>query len=119
MSRSNQLDVTRLQAEIERYAREAGPEPPCYQLHLRRMAPVFRETVRVEPNPPLIGRTLYERIWIVINRAIRRVARRGVEPEVRRQNDLNAALQRSLDRLIDYDDALHGEVVRLRAEKVE
>lgn len=115
MGRHNSLDTTGLQREIEQAARMAGPEPPLHQLHLLRMEPILDESVRVEPNPPLIGRSLYERIWVVINRAQRPVARHGVEPAVVAQNDVNAALRRSLDRLMAADAALHAEITRLRA----
>ena len=116
MHPNSRLDVTLLQTAIEQRAREAGPEPAFYQLHLRQLIPVLREAMRVDPNPLLIGRTLYERLWVVINRAIRRGARHGVEPAVVVQNTFNADVQRSLERLLSGDAALHAEVVRLRAE---
>ena len=72
--------------------------------------------MHVEPNPRLIGRTLYERLWVVINRRIRRVVRHGVEPSVQAQNELNARFNHVLERLIRGDAALHAEIVRLRAE---
>ena len=116
MRPGSHVDVTLLQSEIEQRAQQAGPDPPFYQLHLQRVMPVLAEAVKVDPNPPILGRTLYERIWAVINRGIRRVARYGVEPAVLMQNDANARVQRSLEHLIAGDAALHAEVVRLRAE---
>ena len=116
MRPSSTVDVVALQAAIAEHARQAGPEPPLYQLHLRRLLPVLQEAVRVEPNPPLIGRTGYERFWVVINRAVRLLVRHGVEPAVLAQNDLNVAVGRALEQLIAGDAALHAELVRLRAE---
>ncbi len=116
MAQSSPLVVTEIQAEIERRARLAGTEPPFYQLDLRRLVPVLVEAVRVESSPPLLGRNLYERLWVMINRAIRRVTRHGVEPAVAVQNEVNARVKRVLDRLIAGDAALHAEVARLQAE---
>ncbi len=115
MGQRNFLDVAALQHAIEQQAGAAGPEPPLHQLQLMRMEPILDEAVRVEPNPRLIGRSFYERTWVVINRALRRIARHGVEPAVAAQNDFNAALKRSLDRLIAGDAALQAEITRLRA----
>ena len=116
MRPNSRVDVTLIQDEIEQHAREDGREPAFYQLHLRRLMPVLREAVRVDPSPPLVGRTLYERLWVVINSAIRRGARPAIEPAVAAQNAFNAGVQHSLERLIAGDAALHAEVVRLRAE---
>ena len=117
MPPANPIDVAVLQAEIDRLAPEAGPEPPFPQLRLQQLLPVLREAVRVEPNPPLIGRTLYEQIWVVINRVIRRGASPGVEPGVLRQNDVNAGVQRALEGLMRADADLAAEVVRLQADR--
>ncbi len=117
MPENERIDITLLQAAIEEHARTAGPEPPFVQLHLGALVPVLREAMRVEPNPPLIGRTAYERCWVVINRAVRRVARHGVEPAVQAQNAHNAAVGRMLDQLMAADESLHAELVRLRGEE--
>jgi len=117
MPENERIDITLLQAAIEEHARAAGPEPSFVQLHLGTLVPVLREAMRVEPNPPLIGRTAYERCWVVINRAVRRVARHGVEPAVQAQNAYNAAVGRMLDQLMAVDASLHAEIVRLRAEE--
>lgn len=117
MPASEHIDVSVLQREIGKRAELAGPQPPFYQLHLRTLLPVLREAVRVEPSPPLIGRTPYERLWVVINRIVRRVVRHGVEPAVQAQNTSNAAVDRMLDQLMTNDATLHAEIVRLRAEE--
>lgn len=117
MPASEHIDVGVLQHEIEEHAGLAGPEPPFYQLHLRTLVPVLREAARVEPSPPLIGRTSYERLWVIINTIVRRVARHGVEPAVQAQNAYNAAVGQMLDRLMANDAMLHAEIVRLRAEE--
>lgn len=116
MEPNRPLVVTDIQAEIERRAHLAGPEPPFYQLDLRRLIPTLEAAVRVEPSPPLLGRNIYEQLWAAINRTIRRIVRPGVEPAVTAQNELNVQLKRSLDRLIAGDAALHAEIARLRAE---
>lgn len=117
MPASKQLSVAGIQQALEAWARHAGPEPPFYQPRLGELRPVLDETMRVEPLPLLLGRTHYERMWVVINRAIRAVIRHGVEPAVLAQNDFNSGVGRALDRLIAMDAALHAEVVRLRAEE--
>jgi aminoglycoside phosphotransferase (APT) family kinase protein len=117
MPTSEQTDIMALQRTLEEQARVAGVEPPFYQLHLQAQVPILREAVRVEPNPPLIGRTPYERLWVVINRIVRRVARHGVEPAVQAQNANNVAVGRLLDQLMTIDNTLHAEIVRLRAEE--
>ena len=116
MPQNSRVDVAALQVEIEQRAREAGAEPAFPRLHLRQLVPILREAVKVEPSPPLIGRTLYERLWVAINSSIRRGARHAVEPAVAAQNAFNDGVQRSLERLMAGDAALHAEIVRLRAE---
>jgi hypothetical protein len=88
-----------------------------YQLRLQQLAPTLDLTVHVEPSPPLIGTTRYERLWVIINRCVRRVARHGVEPAVLAQNDVNTAILRTLRLLVTADATLHAELVRLRAEE--
>ena len=116
MQPSKRLVVTEIQAEIEALARLAGPEPALPQIAVQRLMPVLHEAARVDPWPALLGRTLYERFWVVVNRLIRRVAGLGVEPGVVAQNDFNASVKHALEGLIAGDAALHAEVVRLRAE---
>src|SRR5687767_2818584 len=115
MDPNSALDVRALQQAIEEQATRSGPEPAFPHLQLQSLAPILVETVRVEPNPPLVGRSLYERLWVVINTIVRRVVRYGVEPSVMAQNDVNAAVQRSLARLVVGDARLRAEIVRLRA----
>jgi hypothetical protein len=117
MPASEHIDVSLLQHEIEEHAGQAGPEPPFYQLHLRTLVPVLREAVRVEPSPPFIGRTSYERLWVIINTIVRRVVQHGVVPAVQAQNTYNATVDRMLDQLMANDATLHAEIVRLRAEE--
>lgn len=112
-----ELDASVLQEALEEHARHGGPEPPMYQLRLQQLAPTLALTVRVDPSPPLIGTTRYERLWVIINRLVRRVARHGVEPAVRAQNEANAAMLRTLHLLVTADATLHAELVRLRAEE--
>jgi hypothetical protein len=115
MDPNSALDVRALQAAIEKQAALSGPEPPFAHLQLQLLAPILAEDVCVEPNPPLVGRSLYERLWVVINSIVRRVVRYGVEPSVIAHNDFNAAVQRSLTRLVAGDARLRAEIVRLRA----
>ncbi len=112
---ASSVDVEALQAAIERAA-EGGHEPPFLQLRLDMLRPALAHSVRVEPHPPLIGRTTYEKLWAAINRRVRRVAGLAVVPVVERQNEGNARLLRSLDRLSALDATLHAALVRLRAE---
>ena len=112
-----EINIGVLQEALAERARHGGPEPPMYQLRLQQLAPTLNLTVHVEPSPPLIGTTRYERLWVIINRFVRRVARHGVEPAVRAQNEANTATLRMLHLLITADATLHAELVRLRAEE--
>lgn len=112
-----EIDIGVLQEALAERARHGGPEPPMYQLRLQQLAPTLDLTVRVEPSPPLIGTTRYERLWVLINRFVRRVARHGVEPAVLAQNEANTAMLRMLRLLVTTDATLHAELVRLRAEE--
>jgi hypothetical protein len=116
MQSSKRLVVAELQAEIEALARLAGPDLALPQLALQRLKPILQESVKVDPRPILLGRTAYERFWVVVNRLVRRVAGLGVEPGVAAQNDFNAGIERALEQMIRVDAALHAEVVHLRAE---
>lgn len=102
---------------IEARAREQT-EPDFPQLELQRLLPMLRETHAVEPRPPLLGRTRYERLWVRINRIVRRVAAHAVEPAVTQQNEFNDAVLTTIEGLIDADSALRGAVVALRAERL-
>lgn len=99
-------------------AAQAGPEPRLPQLEIQRMLPLLHERQRVEPRPPLIGRTRYERLWARINRVVRRVAAHAVEPAVTQQNEFNAATQVALEGLIEADAALRAAVIELRARRI-
>jgi hypothetical protein len=109
------LRVDELQREIDAAAAQAGPEPAFPQLELQRLLPILREHHVVEPRPPLIGRTAYERLWVRINQVIRRFAAHAVEPAVAQQNEFNHALLDTLEGLIQADAALRGAVVAQRA----
>jgi hypothetical protein len=111
------VQVDELQREIDAAAAEAGPEPAFPQLELQRLLPLLREYHTVEPRPPLIGRTAYERLWVRINQVLRRFAAHAVEPVVAQQNEFNRALLDTLERLIEADAALRGAVIARRAEQ--
>ena len=114
---SEQIQVDQLQRAIEAAAAQAGPEPAFPQLELQRLLPALREYHAVEPRPPLIGRTAYERLWVRINQVVRRCAAHAVEPAVAQQNEFNRALLDTLERLIEADAVLRGAVVARRAEQ--
>lgn len=105
-----------VQRAIEAHAANVGTEPDFPRLELRSLVALIGRTAMVEPRPALIGRTPYERMWVVINRAVRGVIRHAVEPVVEQQNACNAQLAQTLDRVAAADRALQGEVVRLQAE---
>jgi hypothetical protein len=113
MSEPSNIEVQRL---LEAHAAEVGAEPAFPRLELRSLVALIGRTARVEARSVLIGRTRYERMWVVINRAVRGVVRHAVEPVVGQQNAWNAQLARTLDDFAAADHALDGEVVRLRAE---
>lgn len=103
--------------QIAARAQQAGPEPRLPQLELQQLLPMLREHQTVEPRPLLIGRTRYERLWVRINRLLRRVAAHAVEPAVTQQNEFNAATQIALERLIEADAALRAAVIELRSRR--
>ena len=117
MQPTNTVEIEELQNAIERAVADAGPEPPFLQLRLRQLRPVLAQSVHVERNPPLIGRTAYEKLWVVINRVVRRVAGLAVGPVVERQNEGNARMRRSIEHLMATDATLHAAIVRLRARR--
>jgi hypothetical protein len=110
-----EIDVDNLMGEIDAAALLAGPEPAFPQLELQQVLPELREYHAVEPRPPLIGRTRYERLWVRINGVLRRGAAHAVEPAVAQQNESNAALLAALEELVRSDAALRAAVVALRA----
>ncbi|HEX6293116.1 MAG TPA: hypothetical protein VFZ66_28300 [Herpetosiphonaceae bacterium] len=112
---SDMLRAEDLQREIDAAAAQAGPEPSFPQLELQQLLPLLREHHMVEPRPPLIGRTAYERLWVRINRVVRRIAAHAVEPAVTQQNEFNRTLLETLEGLIQADAALRGAVVAARA----
>lgn len=111
------IRVDDLQQQIEKAAAHAEAEPEFPQLELQRLLPVLREQHTVEPRPPLIGRTAYERVWVRINQVVRRFAAHAVEPAVAQQNEFNRATLDLLQGLIAADAALRGAVVARRAEQ--
>lgn len=112
-----ELEADALMRSIEARAAQAGPEPSFPQLQLQQLLPELRERRRVEPRPLLIGRTAYERLWVRINRLLRRVSAHAVEPAVTQQNEFNVAAEAALEALIETDAALRAAVIRLRAER--
>ena len=110
-----EIDVDNLMREIDAAAAQAGSEPRFPALELQQLRPALREYHAVEPRPPLVGRTRYERLWVRINGLLRRVAAHAVEPAVAQQNEYNAALHEALDQLTRSDAALRAAVVELRA----
>ncbi|HEY0604521.1 MAG TPA: hypothetical protein VGD58_16495 [Herpetosiphonaceae bacterium] len=113
------IEVDELQRQIDEAAEHAGAEPGFPQLELQRLLPVLREQHVVEPRPPLIGRTTYERVWVQINQIVRRFAAHAVEPAVAQQNEFNRATLDLLEGLIAADAALRGAVVARRAEQAD
>jgi len=111
------IQVDELQQQIDATAEQTGVEPAFPQLELQRLLPVLREQHVVEPRPPLIGRTTYERVWVRINQVVRRFAAHAVEPAVTQQNEFNRATLELLEGLIAADAALRGAVVARRAEQ--
>ena len=114
---ADRIQVDELQRQIDAAAEHAGNEPAFPQLELQRLLPVLREQHVVEPRPPLIGRTTYERVWVKINQVVRRFAAHAVEPAVTQQNEFNRATLELLEGLIAADAALRGAVVARRAEQ--
>lgn len=110
------LDITQLQHAIEAAARATGPEPHFPRLELERLCPTLREATRVDARPVLIGRTPYERFWVIVNRLIRSVVGPGVEPGVEAQNRLNARMVEILMNLANRHTTLQAELIRFQAE---
>ena len=91
------------------------PTSPAFPLlELHDLQPTLREASVVIGQPALIGRTPYERLWALINRALRRVAVHAVAPVVAQQNEWNAATLHALHGIARLSAALHGiETARL------
>jgi hypothetical protein len=104
------LHVDDLQRRIEDTARTAGPEPTFPQLELQRLLPHLRLQHTVEPRPALVGYTRYERLWVQINRVVRRFAAHAVEPAVVQQNEFNSALLAALEQFADANAALRAAI---------
>jgi hypothetical protein len=111
----NTIHVDNLMREIEEAAAHGGPEPPFPQLAMQQLLPALREYHAVEPRPPLIGRTRYERLWVRINQLLRRVASHAVEPAVTQQNESNTAVLDALEQLLRADAGLRSAVAARRA----
>jgi hypothetical protein len=115
---SKAIRVDELMREIEAAAAAAGPEPAFPQLDLQRLLPHLHADHEVEPRPPLIGRTPYERLWARINTVVRRVAAHAVEPAVAQQNEWNRAALEAIESFARADATLRAEIVGLRAGAV-
>jgi hypothetical protein len=115
----DELHVDNLIREVNAAAENAGPEPVFPHLVLQQLVPLLREHHHVEPRPPLIGRTRYERLWVHINQILRRVAAHAVEPAVAQQNEFNTALLDALEQCMRADAELRASVVILRAKAEE
>ena len=113
----NTIHVDDLMREIEEVAARAGAEPPFPQLAMQQLLPALREHHLVEPRPPLIGRTRYERLWVRINQLLRRVAAHAVEPAVAQQNESNTAVLDALEQLLRADAGLRSLVAAQRASR--
>lgn len=111
----NKVHVDDLMREIEATAAQAGAEPRFPQLELEQLLPTLREQHLVQPRPPLIGHTRYERLWVRINKLVRRFAAHAVEPAVAQQNEFNATLQTTLEDLITANARLRAAVIARRA----
>lgn len=109
------MNVDELMREIETAAAAAGPEPVLPHLELSRLLPQLAANQRVEPRPPLLGYSAYERFWAGINRVIRRIAAHGVEPVVHQQNAWNQATVEAISALAQAASMLRGAVVAARA----
>ncbi len=112
------LNVDELMREIEAAAPQAGAEPQFPQLAMQQLWPALREYHAVEPRPPLIGRTRYERLWVRINQLLRRIAAHAVEPAVAQQNESNAAVLDALEQLLRADAGLRAVVTAQRSARV-
>ncbi len=112
------LNVDELMREIEAAAAQAGAEPQFPQLAMQQLLPALREYHAVEPRPPLIGRTRYERLWVRINQLLRRIAAHAVEPAVAQQNESNAAVLDALEQLLRADAGLRAVVTAQRSARV-
>lgn len=99
-------------------ARSPQPEPAFPLLQFNELYPQLRETSRVVTRPPLIGRYAYERLWAIINRALRRLAGPAVDPAIVQQNEWNAVALETLSDLAAIQAALQAEVSRLDAERL-
>jgi hypothetical protein len=115
--RTSMLNVDDLQRRVEASAAQAGSEPSFPQLELQRLLPHLGLQHAVEPRPALVGCTRYERLWVRINKAIRRIAAHAVEPVVTQQNEFNAALLGAVEQLMQADAAVRAAISVERAAR--
>lgn len=106
-------------AELDAAATAAEPEPDFPQQRLQETLPELYDRQRVEPRPLLIGRTVYERLWVRINTRLRRVAAHAVEPVVTQQNEWNTAAAGAVERLVEADAAIRDALLALRAARAD
>ena len=112
------INVDELMHEIEATAARGGAEPLFPQLAMQQLLPALREYHAVEPRPPLIGRTRYERLWVRINQLLRRGAAHAVEPAVAQQNESNTAVLDALEQLLRADAGLRAMVAAQRGARI-
>src|SRR5689334_8474631 len=115
MTRTN-ISVDELMAEIHNVTQAGSAEPSFPLLQFSELKPQLHERSRVLGSPLLIGRTPYERLWALINRALRRSVSSAVGPIVGQQNEWNAAAVDTLSDLAALATALQAEISRLQAK---
>jgi hypothetical protein len=112
------LESLRAEVRAARAAAGAGtPEVGGVGGELRRAAEEIEIARVVSAHWPLEGRSLYERGWALVNKAVRRYLRWYINPIVEQQNSFNAVAAQSLRLLVEANAELRDQLAELRRQR--
>jgi hypothetical protein len=97
---------------------QAGTALSAIEHELHHCAEQLEIARVVSAHWPLEGRTLYGRIWALINKLVRRALRWYINPIVEQQNAFNDAATRTLRLLIEAHAELRDQLAELRTREL-
>lgn len=115
------LEQLRVELRNQRTAQgadEAGSALGAIERELQHCAEQLEITRVVSAHWPLEGRTLYERMWVLINKVVRRALRWYINPIVEQQNAFNDTAARSLRLLIAAHADLRDQLAEVQRRGV-
>jgi hypothetical protein len=96
---------------------QAGTALGAIERELHHCAEQLEIARVVSAHWPLEGRNLYERMWALINKIVRRALRWYINPIVEQQNAFNDAAARALRLLIEAHAELRDQLAELQRNK--